>query len=244
MRLLFIRHANPDYENDSLTETGKKEAIALGEFLASTKIDEIYVSPLGRAKQTLDYYLKISKTEVSPIIKDWLREFDAYCPHDNKHNAWDFLPSTLETYGNKAFSNDPQEFINAIKAYKDGDFLEKYNKAISGLDEILKNNGYSRNGLNYDVIRESEKTIAFFCHFGISSMLLSHLINCSPLTIGQYFCAAPSSVTTIYSEERRKGVAQFRISSFGDTSHLALKGMKPSFSARFSETFSDPRRHD
>ena len=31
MRILMIRHGDPDYEHDSLTETGKKEAALLAE---------------------------------------------------------------------------------------------------------------------------------------------------------------------------------------------------------------------
>ena len=242
MRLLFIRHADPDYENDSLTETGKLEATALAEYLKNEKIDAIYVSPLGRAILTLKPYLKYKDNTVEPVILDWLREFDAYTPHDSTKRAWDFLPSTLEEANDDAYSLNG--YINAISAYKNSDFLEKYNNVCNELDKILMSNGYQREKHHYKVISENQKTIAFFCHFGIEAMILSHIINSSPITMCQYFCAAPSSITTLYSEERRKGISQFRIASFGDTSHLALKGLKPSFSARFSETFSDPRRHD
>ena len=52
MRLLFIRHGEPDYEKDSLTPKGFREAEYLAEYLAGEKIDYCYVSPLGRAKDT------------------------------------------------------------------------------------------------------------------------------------------------------------------------------------------------
>ena len=52
MRLLFIRHGEPDYEKDYLTEKGFREAEYLAEYLADVKIDACYVSPLGRAKDT------------------------------------------------------------------------------------------------------------------------------------------------------------------------------------------------
>lgn len=52
MRLLLIRHGEPDYEHDSLTKKGFKEAEYLAEYLADVKIDQCYVSPLGRAKAT------------------------------------------------------------------------------------------------------------------------------------------------------------------------------------------------
>ncbi len=242
MRLLFIRHADPDYEHDSLTKQGEKEAIALASFLRNEKIDAVYASPLGRAQKTMEAYLKEIDFSLSPTTEDWLREFDANVIHDGRHNAWDFLPTTLEKAGDDAYSID--RFISSVKEYKESDFEEKYLHVCASLDKILAENGYLREKHHYKVTESNERTLAFFCHFGVTSMMVSHLINASPLSIAQHCCAAPSSITTLYTEERREGIAQWRMASFGDTSHLALKGMKPSFSGRFSETFLDPRRHD
>ena len=50
MRLLFIRHGDPDYSIDSLTPYGMKEAEALAEMLKNEKIDYMYCSPLGRER--------------------------------------------------------------------------------------------------------------------------------------------------------------------------------------------------
>ena len=51
--------------------------------------------------------------------------------------------------------------------------------------------------------------------------------------------AAPTSVTTLYTEERKEGIASFRMQSYGDVSHLLKAGMEPSFAARFCETWDD-----
>ena len=58
------------------------------------------------------------------------------------------------------------------------------------------------------------------------------------------FVALPSSVTTIVTEEREKGIAQFRCLGFGDVSHLYAADEEPSFAARFCECFEDDTRHD
>jgi probable phosphoglycerate mutase len=52
-------------------------------------------------------------------------------------------------------------------------------------------------------------------------------------------CALPSSVTTIVTEERKKGTAHWRCLEYGDTSHLYAAGEKPSFAARFCECFDN-----
>ena len=41
MRILLIRHGDPDYEIDGLTEKGKREVALLAKKLAKEKIDKI-----------------------------------------------------------------------------------------------------------------------------------------------------------------------------------------------------------
>ena len=52
MRIIFVRHGEPDYARDCLTETGREQAAAAAERLAGEGISEIYTSPCGRAAQT------------------------------------------------------------------------------------------------------------------------------------------------------------------------------------------------
>jgi len=47
-------------------------------------------------------------------------------------------------------------------------------------------------------------------------------------------------VTTLTTEERREGIALFRMNAFGDTSHLYAGGAEPSFAARFCEYYGHP----
>ena len=75
MRLIFIRHAEPDYEHDSVTAKGEREARLLAERLAREKVDGVYISPLGRAQRTAQAYLK--KVNGQGETCDWLQEFAA-----------------------------------------------------------------------------------------------------------------------------------------------------------------------
>lgn len=75
MRLLFIRHAEPDYVTDGLTEKGRREALLLAKAAPSLHMDHCFVSPLGRAQATAAYCLEaIGKTAQT---LPWLEEFDA-----------------------------------------------------------------------------------------------------------------------------------------------------------------------
>ena len=56
MKLLLIRHGDPNYEADCLTDKGKKQAEFLSQRLILTEqIQEIYTSPMGRAIQTAQF---------------------------------------------------------------------------------------------------------------------------------------------------------------------------------------------
>ena len=48
MRLLFIRHGDPDYKNDCLNEIGLKEARALAALRPRLDLGTCYVSPPRR----------------------------------------------------------------------------------------------------------------------------------------------------------------------------------------------------
>ena len=75
MKIIFIRHGEPNYEIDSLTEKGWREAELLSKRTAKWNVTDFYCSPLGRAKDTASFTLKNAGREAE--ILPWLREFDA-----------------------------------------------------------------------------------------------------------------------------------------------------------------------
>ncbi len=109
----------------------------------------------------------------------------------------------------------------------------------SHLDQLLASHGYEREAGYYRAVRPNHDTLVLFCHFGVGCVIISHLLGVSPMILWHGACAAPSSVTTLVTEERREGIAAFRMLSFGDTSHLYVAGEEPSFAARFCETYGD-----
>ncbi len=238
MKLLIIRHGEPDYPNDSLTERGWKEAALLAERLAGVEIAAFYVSPLGRAQATARPTLeKLGRTAET---KDWLREFarvqiDRPDYPEGKRVCWDWLP---QDWVRHPLFFDSERWIED-PVFASAGVREEYEYVTSSLDELLEAHGYKREGKNYTPVRPNGDTIALFCHFGVESVLLSHLLNISPVLLWQSTCALPSSVTTVVTEERREGIAAFRMLSFGDTCHLYAGGMEPSFAARFREQYTN-----
>ncbi len=260
MRLLFIRHGDPDYENDTLTSKGIREAKILSDHIQSFNIDEVYQSPLGRAQKTAEYSL--ARLGLQATTLDWLQEFPAeFDPNISakessayrtelqldkesglykKRIVWDALPSYYafhpELFDRLAWrESDLVRCSNMVRTYDD---VEK------SFLTLLADYGYEKVGDVFKVNSGNSKTLAFFCHFGITSVMMSVLMNISPFVPLQYLAMAPTSVTELVTEEREKGTAIFRILRVGDITHLTMAGEEPSFSARFCEWFeNDNERH-
>lgn len=236
MKLLIIRHADPDYKKDSLTEKGWREAELLSNRISAMDIKEFYVSPLGRARDTANVTLK--KMDRTAEVLPWLREFHAPI-YDEKLGreriCWDFFPqewTAINEYYNK-------DLWHTVPVMKKGNVISEANKVFEGIDKIIEKNGYVREGNLYRAISPNRDTIVLFCHFGVECLILSHLLGISPVVLWHGCCALPTSVTTLVTEERVKGIAYFRMIAFGDTSHLYAAGEKPSFAGMFCETYDN-----
>ena len=73
MKIIFVRHGEPDYAKDSLTENGWREAECLAGRISKWQVTDFYCSPLGRAKDTAAPTLKKMNREA--VTLDWMREF-------------------------------------------------------------------------------------------------------------------------------------------------------------------------
>lgn len=258
MKLIMIRHAEPDYSIDSLTEKGFREAELLGKRTADWKVTDFYCSPLGRAKKTSEPTLRHHKKEAT--VYDWLREFHA--PVDNYEKPgetripWDFSPKFLDE---NPILFDPNHWWEA-PILKSGNVKEEYDRVMRGLDGLLAKYGYHRTGHYYSTENtkssnyfmeyngttieclknapKEEPIIVIFCHLGVMLTMMSYLLNTTPATLLHGFFIPPSSVTVLSAEERTPGEAYFRCQVAGDTSHLKIAGEPVSYYGGFSTPFN------
>ena len=74
MLLYIVRHGEPNYEKDCLTENGKLQAEAVGKRIAASGIDVIYSSPMGRAQETAAPACRLLGLPCN--IEDWAHEVE------------------------------------------------------------------------------------------------------------------------------------------------------------------------
>ena len=72
MLLYYIRHGDPSYVPDELTNLGKQQASALAKRLASHGIDQVFTSTSGRAIETSQPLCDLLK--LNPTLLDWCNE--------------------------------------------------------------------------------------------------------------------------------------------------------------------------
>lgn len=258
MRIIFIRHGDPDYEHDTITAKGKREVKALTKRVIKWNVKEFYTSPLGRAQATIAPALKKLKRE--QITLPWLQEFyyPAKDPETGEdHIMWDLKPEYFtgeEKYFDKNLWFDT-DFI------KSGDGARYYKMVTDGIDELLSSYGYKRNGMMYSVESpvpnpnwhnpvnrwhlvsdknlKDDTTLVLTCHLGVMFAIMSHLLNLSPMQLWQGFYVAPTSITVLNTEERTPGSAYFRVERLGDTNHLKENKEKISSSGYFSDVLQE-----
>jgi probable phosphoglycerate mutase len=95
MRLIFVRHGEPNYELDCLTATGQAQAEAASARLAREGISKIYASTCGRALETAAPTAARLGLDVERL--DFMREITwggAGLPHDG--HPWTLSDALLE----------------------------------------------------------------------------------------------------------------------------------------------------
>ena len=144
MKLLIIRHGDPDYAADSVTEKGAREVEMLAERLSRLDIHTFYVSPLGRAQRTAAPTLQ--RLHKDAVTLPWLREFQAPVQDpetDRLRNPWDFKPAY--------WMQDPRFYDASLwtqtPVMQTGDVASEAQRVYQGLDDVLARHGYRRKGL-------------------------------------------------------------------------------------------------
>lgn len=200
MLLYIIRHGIPDYSTDTLTPHGKLQAEAVAKRLSVHGIDEIYSSPLGRAKQTAEPTSLLLNREIKIIpefsedIAFW--KFNATTAKGT--NDWAFHCNLEKMLGSDEMCQSCDSFSHGF--YLDDNAAKKaYEELSIASDKFIESLGYKRRGEGnaYDGIAPNDKRIALFCHQGVGLHLISRILNIPPHIFTATFDLSFSSVTVI-----------------------------------------------
>jgi broad specificity phosphatase PhoE len=228
MRLYIIRHADPDYANDCITEAGHREAAALAERFARQGLDRIYTSPLTRARLTMQY--TADRLGMSHEVLQWTQEMGhlpklrQHCPRLDRASEfciWDVHGHTVRGNGRLPTHDD----WHTIEPFTAPAYRSEFGQLQQASDAFLATHGFERDGGVYRFTRENRERVAVFCHGGFGLAWLAHLLAVPLPLMWAGFFLWPSSVTTILFDERAPGVAVPRCVGLADLSHLHAAGL-------------------
>ena len=146
MKLMFVRHAEPDYKHDSLTLKGHREAQLLSLRLAKLDVRDFYASPLGRAQETARYTLE--RTHRTAETLPWLAEFRGRSidPETGAERIpWDYKPRLWQghplLYDVNHWTEDELFRVGTVDAI--------WRETQAGMDALLSRYGMTREGHLY-----------------------------------------------------------------------------------------------
>lgn len=221
MRLYLIRHADPDYPNNTITADGHLEAQALAPRLAAHGLDLIYASPLPRAQITAQYTADLLGLPIH--TEAWTEELGWVIEHESRGriSAWD-IPGEVIRSQPSYTAHDTWHQMPHLEQLA---IREKYELIQHNSDAFLVQHGYQREGGCYRRIQPNRQRIAVFCHGGLGLAWLAHLLEIPLPLVWSGFWLPPSSVTTILFDERSEDYAIPRCIGVGDVSHLYAAGL-------------------
>lgn len=181
MLLFYIRHGEPIYNPNQLTPLGERQAEALARRLARYGLDEIYVSPSHRARQTAEPTQEL--LHLTPTVLDWC----------NEDLAWgEFTVADAEGRRNWVYQDagarrmlvSPQ-----VAALGDDWYRHDYFRSRACGDgtarirantyAFLESLGYRFDPAShtYSAVRPNEKRVALFAHEGFGMAFLSAVLD-------------------------------------------------------------------
>ena len=224
MNLYIVRHGNPNYSTDRLTDLGHKQAESVANAMLGLGIDEIHSSPLGRAQETAGHLA--DKLGLPVITEPWA------------HEVWNYVPdgrggTTLSVEMDPTFLRSPEVEGNpnwaSMPEFNGADgVLGMINEVESGAAEMLRKQGYVLEGSRFkitDPANPNEKNIALFCHAGLFLVLTSFLLQMPRLTAWHSFSMDHTGMTWCNFTNCESGFSVPRYYYVNRTDHLSVDGI-------------------
>jgi broad specificity phosphatase PhoE len=182
MRLYLVRHAEPAYPEDALTETGHRQAEALARHFAAEGLDHLASSPLERARATARPIaaalgLPLSLEPWAAEVEDWWIPGGPW----GEQPVWQVEPERLRALRpDRPWYEQPPFDLPRLG--------EGYRERMAGADAFLA---------SLRAAGPPPERVALVCHEGLGLTWLARLLGRPAPAVWAAFRLAPGSVTTV-----------------------------------------------
>lgn len=219
VKLYLIRHGDPDYARDSLTQAGRRQAQALAQAWPAP-LDAVVCSPLGRAQCTA---APLAAARCLPVrTKAWLREMDdVTVAHKTRPDlaVWKLEPAVLMSLAAESWTRAPVFAGSGL----DG----RWREVCRGADALLAERGLVREDGAWRCAHGAAPAgaVALVAHLGVGLTLLGYLLGVCPAHLWASAYLPPASVTQLTLEPQGEaGLYSFRMTCLGGVAHLLCAG--------------------
>lgn len=223
MLLYIIRHGEPNYDLDILTERGRLQAESVGIRLKEAGITRVFSSPMGRARETAEPTCRLLGLDCG--IEEWAHEVEgerltSYPYNDNRSIS--YVPSYIFREGGDIDLPYSSQFDSkVISASGMKSALERIER---GGEEFLTRLGYKNEGGIYKILEPNDERVALFCHSVMSRAWLSSLLHIPIHMMWSDFVYTFTGVTVLKFENYESGFTSPRVMCYSDISHLYAHG--------------------
>ena len=224
MILYIIRHGQPDYATDTLTELGWKQAEAVGIRMAKTGIDRIFASPMGRAQQTASPACRLLGLECH--TENWAHEIGderLTTYPDGSRKSVSLLQNTI--YRENGNINISYDNSCECTGFAESDMKTALSFIEANGNEFLERLGYRYENGVYRILRPNEEKVALFCHAAFSRAWLSILLHVPVHMMWASFDYDMTGVSVVEFKNNPDGFTAPQCLRFSDTSHLYADGV-------------------
>ncbi len=224
MLLYLIRHGDPDYETDCLTERGRAQAEAVGKRMAAAGIDRIFTSPMGRARQTAEPTCRLLGKEYT--VEEWAHEVE-----DERLTPYpDGILKSCSNLQNTVFRANgcvelPFERSLECTGINEANMVPAIQRIRDGGREFLERLGYREENGIYRILQPNEERVALFCHVVFSCVWLSELLHFPLHLMWGGTRITHTGVTVLHFKNYEDGFTAPRMLCMSDMTHLYLEGL-------------------
>lgn len=230
MLFYYIRHGDPIYDPDSLTELGYRQAESVAKRLSLHGIDEIYASTSNRAILTAKPTSEVLKREIVQL------------DFANESHAWNDFTIDAKNPDRKTFIFHSREAKEAFRTeecralgdrwYDHPEFSadrERYKTGVERVrresDAFFESLGYKHLGFGkYEVVNHTSKRVALFAHQGFGMIFLPTILGIPYSDFATRFDMTHSSVTVIeFANE--DGFSYPKMLTLSNDSHIFRDGL-------------------
>ena len=224
MLLYLIRHGDPNYEKDCLTERGRLQAEAVGKRMQYSGIDVIYSSPMGRARETAEPACRLLGKPCR--IEDWTHEvlserLTTY--PDGKRKSVTLLQNTLLRENGEIDLTFDETFLS--KALRETEMASAYAYIRDNGRDFLTRLGYQEENGVFRILSPNEDRVALFTHAVFTRVWLSHLLHIPLHLVWASFAPTHTGVTVLEFRNNPDGFTAPKVLCFSDMSHLYHEGL-------------------